>query len=109
MLSVGFDIGSSSIKCSIIDIESGTSIAQGFYPSEEMEIISSKPGWAEQNPETWWEYSRILFKQLIRKNKIDSSAIKSIGITYQMHGLVLVDENQKVIRNSIIWCDSRGC
>ncbi len=67
MLSVGFDIGSSSIKCSIIDIESGTSIAQGFYPSEEMEIISSKPGWAEQNPETWWEYSRILFKQLNRK------------------------------------------
>ncbi len=108
MLSVGFDIGSSSIKCSIINVESGACVAQGYYPTEEMEIISDKPGWAEQNPETWWEYSKILFKQLAEKDKIDKSAIKSIGITYQMHGLVLVDENHKIIRNSIIWCDSRG-
>ena len=108
MLSVGFDIGSSSVKCSIINIENGSTVASGNFPAEEMEIISTNPGYAEQDPNTWWNYSKTLFKKLTTENKIDLSAIKSIGITYQMHGLVLVDENQKVLRNSIIWCDSRG-
>lgn len=108
MLSLGYDIGSSSIKCTIIDLESGTVVAQGFYPKEEMEILSPKPGFAEQNPETWWEYTKLLTRQLLETHSIDAGAIRSIGISYQMHGLVLVDKNQRVLRPSIIWCDSRA-
>lgn len=108
MLSIGYDIGSSSIKCSIIDLENGKQLAQGFYPPEEMKILSPAPSWAEQNPEDWWDYLKVLTHQLFRDYNIDGSTVKSIGISYQMHGLVLVDENQKVLRPSIIWCDSRA-
>ncbi|MCX7797929.1 MAG: FGGY family carbohydrate kinase [Melioribacter sp.] len=108
MYSIGYDIGSSSIKCSILDIEKGKPVIQGYYPQEEMEIKSPKPGWAEQDPETWWEYVKILTRMLIEKSSIDVIQIKSIGISYQMHGLVVVDKNKKVLRPSIIWCDSRA-
>lgn len=108
MYSLGYDIGSSSIKASIIDIESGRLIAGGFYPEEEMKIDSPQPGFAEQNPETWWSHVKILTGKLIENEKIDGKQIKSIGISYQMHGLVLVDNEQNVIRPSIIWCDSRA-
>jgi len=108
VLSLGYDIGSSSIKASVIDIETGKLIANGFYPKEEMKIDSPKSGWAEQNPEMWWEYIKALTNIILKEKKINGADIKSIGISYQMHGLVLVDENQKVIRPSIIWCDSRA-
>lgn len=108
MLSVGFDIGSSSIKCAIIDTDKNAIVASGFYPRDEMKISSPKSGWAEQDPNAWWENAKTLFIQLASENKIDKSAIKSIGISYQMHGLVLVDKNGQVIRPSIIWCDSRA-
>ena len=108
MYSLGYDIGSSSVKCSIINIDSGIEIASGFYPENEMEISSPYPGWAEQNPEQWWEFTKTLTKKLLYENNIDSSLIKSIGISYQMHGLVIVDKNQNVLRPSIIWCDSRA-
>ncbi len=108
MYSLGYDVGSSSIKCSIIEIETGKVIAQGFYPDEEMSISSPKPGWAEQDPNTWWDYAKILTRKIIQNSGIDSHSIVSIGISYQMHGLVLVDKNQNVLRPSIIWCDSRA-
>ncbi|MGK9367501.1 xylulokinase [Melioribacter sp. Ez-97] len=108
MVSIGFDIGSSSIKCSLFDVETGRTIDSDFHPKEEMKISSPKPGWAEQSPETWWEYAKLLTKKLIAKNGIKPEAVKSIGISYQMHGLVLVDENRNVLRPSIIWCDSRA-
>jgi len=108
MLSLGYDIGSSSIKCAVLDCESGKTIAHGSYPPEEMEIQSPKPGWAEQDPELWWKYVITLTQKLLRENRIDPSLIKTIGISYQMHGLVLVDEQQRVLRPSIIWCDSRA-
>lgn len=108
MYSIGYDIGSSSIKCSILDVEKGKAVIQGYYPEQEMEIYSPKPGWAEQNPETWWEYVKILTRQLIQKANINVQQIKSIGISYQMHGLVVVDKNKQVLRPSIIWCDSRA-
>lgn len=108
MYSLGFDIGSSSIKASILDVESGTVVAEDFYPKEEMAISSPQPGFAEQNPETWWEYSKLLLKQLLKEKNVDGRKIKSIGISYQMHGLVLVDKEQNVLRPSIIWCDSRS-
>jgi xylulokinase len=108
MFSLGFDIGSSSIKASIIDIASGKILASDFYPKEEMAINSPHPGFAEQDPELWWNYSKFLLKKLLSESSIDGNEIKSIGITYQMHGLVLVDKNQKILRPSIIWCDSRA-
>jgi xylulokinase len=108
MFALGYDIGSSSIKCSIIEIESGATIAQGFYPAEEMKIESPQPGFAEQDPETWWQYAKLLTRQIISSNKIDAKSIRSIGISYQMHGLVLVDAQQHVLRPAIIWCDSRA-
>ncbi len=108
MLSFGYDVGSSSIKAAIIDIETGKLVASQFYPKEEMKIDSPKPGFAEQNPEMWWDYVKILTKDILNGYKIHGTEIKSIGISYQMHGLVLVDKNQNVIRPSIIWCDSRA-
>jgi xylulokinase len=108
MYSLGFDIGSSSIKASILDVDNGTVVAEDFYPKEEMAIDSPLPGFAEQNPETWWEYSKILLRQLLREKNVDGKKITAIGISYQMHGLVLVDKEQNVLRPSIIWCDSRA-
>lgn len=108
MYSLGFDVGSSSIKASILDVESGKVVADGFYPKEEMAINSPMPGFAEQDPEIWWQYSKLLLKQLVREKNLDGKKIKSIGISYQMHGLVLVDKDQNVLRPSIIWCDSRA-
>jgi xylulokinase len=108
MYALGLDIGSSSIKCAIFDCESGTSVAHGSFPAEEMEINSPQPGFAEQDPDMWWKYVVILTQQLLRQNSIDAAAVKSIGISYQMHGLVLVDDKQHVLRPSIIWCDSRA-
>jgi xylulokinase len=108
MYALGLDIGSSSIKCAIFDCEKGTAVARGSYPADEMTIDSPRPGFAEQDPEMWWKYVVILTQQLVRECSIDASAIKTIGISYQMHGLVLVDECQQVLRPSIIWCDSRA-
>ena len=108
MYSLGYDIGSSSIKCAILDCATGVTIAHGSYPSEEMPIHSPKPGWAEQDPEQWWAFVVTLTRQLVKEKNIDTSAIKAIGISYQMHGLVLVDAKQHVLRPSIIWCDSRA-
>lgn len=108
MLSIGYDIGSSSIKCSIINIEKGSVVSEGSYPSEEMEITSPKPNWAEQDPELWWKYIKIITKDLIKKGNVKAEEVVSIGLSYQMHGLVIVDKNHNVLRPSIIWCDSRA-
>ncbi len=108
MYAIGYDIGSSSVKASIVEIASGKNIAIGKYPESEMPIEASQPGCAEQNPEMWWESICILTKMLLSSSKIDPKNILCIGIGYQMHGLVLVDKNHNVLRNSIIWCDSRA-
>ena len=108
MLSLGYDIGSSSVKCALLDCETGTAIAHGSFPADEMEISSPKPGWAEQSPDQWWKCVVTLTRQLLLDEMIDPESIKSIGISYQMHGLVLVDKNQRPIRPAIIWCDSRA-
>jgi xylulokinase len=108
MFLLGFDIGSSSVKASLVNAENGTCIASAFYPKEEMPITAVKPGWAEQDPEMWWQNLTLATKEVLKKSKANPSDIKSIGISYQMHGLVLVDKNQQVLRPSIIWCDSRA-
>lgn len=108
MYLLGYDIGSSSVKASIVNAETGVCETSTFYPKEEMAIKAVVPGWAEQDPEMWWENLKLATKELLTKIAIKASDIKAIGISYQMHGLVLVDKQQKVLRPSIIWCDSRA-
>ena len=105
---IGLDIGSSSVKASIISGESGKCLASAFYPKQEMKITAVQSGWAEQKPEHWWKNLKLALKEVLNESKVDPSKIDSIGISYQMHGLVLVDKNQQVLRPSIIWCDSRA-
>lgn len=108
MYYLGYDIGSSSIKVAIVDVKSGKSLSTIHEPSNEMGIISTHPDWAEQDPELWWHHVCIGTKRIIHETNIDPSKIVSIGISYQMHGLVVVDKNGDPLRNAIIWCDSRA-
>ncbi len=108
MLLLGIDIGTSFIKVSVVDAATQRSVASAQYPEMETPIISLQSGWAEQSPDTWWEHTVKAIQKLIATNQFDSKNIAAIGISYQMHGLVLVDKNQKVLRDSIIWCDSRA-
>jgi xylulokinase len=108
MYLLGCDIGSSSIKASIVDRESGLTVASEFFPKDEAPIMAIKPGWAEQDPESWWTYLKLAIKGAIHQAAIRGEDIKAIGVSYQMHGLVLVDKRQEVLRPSIIWCDSRA-
>ncbi|MBN1599742.1 MAG: carbohydrate kinase [Bacteroidales bacterium] len=108
MYLLGFDIGSSSIKVNLVDAENGNSVASDFQPREEMKITALKAGWAEQDPELWWEQLKIATHNVLIESGIDKDDIVSIGISYQMHGLVCIDKSGNVIRPSIIWCDSRA-
>lgn len=108
MYLLGIDIGSSSIKVAIVDAASKKQIGVEQHPSREMDMIAIHTGWAEQHPTDWWTNLCIATNNLIARTSIDTHQIKSIGISYQMHGLVLVDKDHAVIRPSIIWCDSRA-
>ncbi len=105
---LGYDVGSSSVKASLVDSQTGQSIATAVSPDQEMAIQSPQSGWAEQDPVIWWKHIKTATTKLIQKSKISSDEIAAIGISYQMHGLVLVDKNHQVLRPSIIWCDSRA-
>ncbi len=106
MFSLGVDVGSSSVKVSLMEIESGVCVASATNPSSEMPIEAQQSGWAEQAPEMWWQYASEGIKQIGEKFAL--SEVRSIGITYQMHGLVVVDAEGTPLRKAIIWCDSRA-
>jgi xylulokinase len=108
MYLLGYDIGSSSIKAVIIDAATGANSGFAQSPTTEMAIAAPQTGWAEQSPETWWEHVCAATKKILKEQNIDPPDIKGIGISYQMHGLVVVDKNQRTLRPSIIWCDSRA-
>ncbi len=108
MYLIGYDIGSSSVKASIIEASTGQCVSSAFYPKQEMSIKALKPGWAEQEPEDWWKNLSLATVDIIKESGIDPRKIQAIGISYQMHGLVLIDKDRKVLRSSIIWCDSRA-
>jgi len=108
MLLLGIDLGSSSVKASVIDGETGKCLATAFYPPDEMKILALKPGWAEQEPETWWQNLKSSIRDCARQLGSRRNDIGAIGISYQMHGLVTIDKDLKVLRPSIIWCDSRA-
>lgn len=108
MYYIGYDIGSSSVKVAIVEAATGKKIINLHEPANEMEIIAYHKDWAEQDPEMWWEYCCIATKRAIKEANIEASKISGVGISYQMHGLVVVDKEGKSLRNSIIWCDSRA-
>lgn len=108
MYLLGYDIGSSSVKASLLDAQSGECLYTAFSPATEMSIQAPQTGWAEQDPEDWWQNLKIATKQILSHTRVEPASIKAIGISYQMHGLVLVDKQQKVLRPAIIWCDSRA-
>ncbi len=108
MLLLGIDIGTSFIKATVVDADTQQPVASAQYPETENPIISLQSGWAEQSPEMWWEHTVQAIGKLISTKKFDPENIEVIGISYQMHGLVIVDKQQKVLRDSIIWCDSRA-
>lgn len=101
-------MGSSSVKASVIDGESGNCLASAFYPKDEMKIIAKKPGWAEQEPDSWWSNLKLSIADCNNQLGKRKNEIGAIGISYQMHGLVTMDKNYNVLRPSIIWCDGRA-
>lgn len=108
MYLLGYDIGSSSVKACLVEANTGKIVASDFFPKEEMTITAAKPGWAEQDPAEWWANLKMAHQSVMTQSGIKAQDVKAIGITWQMHGLVLVDKDQNVLRPSIIWCDSRA-
>jgi xylulokinase len=108
MLLLGIDLGSSSIKVSVLDGETGRAVSSASYPPTEMEISAPVSGWAEQDPELWWKNFTLALAACLKPVGTKRKDIGAIGISYQMHGLVTVDKDRKVLRPSIIWCDSRA-
>lgn len=105
---LGYDIGSSSVKASLVNAETGKCVSSAFYPKVEATIIAVQPGWAEQNPENWWENLKLATQYVMSESGAKAEEVAAIGISYQMHGLVCVDKDQNVLRPAIIWCDSRA-
>lgn len=108
MYLLGYDIGSSSVKAALVNAETGACVASDFFPKSEAPIKALKPGWAEQDPESWWKYLSEATASVLAASGVTPADIKAIGISYQMHGLVLLDKERRVLRDAIIWCDSRG-
>ena len=108
MLLLGIDLGTSSVKVSVVDAATGKRLSSAQFPETEADIIAPHPGWAEQDPELWWEHVQLAILKCNSSGLYDPLDIGAVGIAYQMHGLVLVDKGQQVLRNAIIWCDGRA-
>ena len=105
---LGFDVGSSSVKASLVNADTGKCAASAFFPEHEAPILAVKAGWAEQDPQMWWDNAKLSLAKIMKETGVKGEEIKAIGISYQMHGLVCVDKDLKPLRPSIIWCDSRA-
>ena len=108
MYLLGYDIGSSSVKASLVNAGNGECVASAFYPKTEAPIKAERAGWAEQAPDDWWQYLKLATTDIMKQSGANQSEVKAIGISYQMHGLVCVDRELKPLRDAIIWCDSRA-
>ena len=108
MLLLGYDIGTSSVKAALVDAQTGQTVASAQYPDAEAPIMAKQPGWAEQDPEMWWEELKQATARVTAKAGGSLADVKAIGISYQMHGLVCVDKAGTPLRPSIIWCDGRA-
>ena len=105
---LGIDVGSSSVKASLVDSDTSLCAADAFFPEKEAPIMAVKAGWAEQEPQMWWDNAKLALHKIMNETGATGDDVAAIGISYQMHGLVCVDKNQQVLRPSIIWCDSRA-
>lgn len=108
MYLLGYDIGSSSVKAALVDAVTGKTVASDFYPKTEMSMQAIQAGWAEQDPEMWWSNLKLANASVLQQSGVNPADIKAIGISWQMHGLVMIDKDRKLLRPSIIWCDSRA-
>jgi xylulokinase len=108
MYLLGYDIGSSSVKASLVNADNGKCVASAFFPKTEAPILAVQSGWAEQDPAMWWQNLKLSTQAILAQSGVKGDEIAAIGISYQMHGLVCVDRNQQVLRPAIIWCDSRA-
>lgn len=108
MLLLGYDLGSSFVKASLLNGDTGQRVASASFPEKEMLIQAPEPGWAEQSPQSWWECARAVTRRLLETAAVPPEAIRAIGLSYQMHGLVLLDRDGVPLRPSILWCDSRA-
>lgn len=108
MYLLGVDVGSSSVKASLVNAESGKCVSSAFFPKSEAKIMASRPGWAEQDPQSWWDYMKQSIAAVMSASGAKPDEVSAIGISYQMHGLVCVDREKNAIRPAIIWCDSRA-
>jgi xylulokinase len=104
---LGYDVGSSSIKATVLSIDSGSAVATAVSPDRELEIRAPRPGWAEQDPEVWWQHLENATARLAGSG-VELRDVEAIGVSYQMHGLVCMDRGARVLRPAIIWCDSRA-
>ena len=107
-LLLGYDIGTSSVKASLVDVKTGCCVASCFWPQQEAPIIAKQTGWAEQEPTMWWDNLKVATQNVMKQAEAKGSDVLAIGISYQMHGLVCVDKEGEVLRPSIIWCDGRA-
>jgi len=105
---LGFDVGSSSVKASLVNADSGKCVSTAFFPEKEAPIMAQKAGWAEQEPDSWWQYAKQSLQKIMAEAGVKGEEIMAVGISYQMHGLVCVDKNLQPLRPAIIWCDSRA-
>ena len=105
---LGFDVGSSSVKASLVNAENGKCVSSAFFPGKEAPIKAVKAGWAEQEPDSWWQYAKQSLQKIMAEAQVKGEDIAAIGISYQMHGLVCVDKQLQPLRPAIIWCDSRA-
>ena len=105
---LGFDVGSSSVKASLVNADSGKCVSSAFFPEKEAPIQALKAGWAEQEPDSWWQYAKQGLQKIMAEAQVKGDDIAAIGISYQMHGLVCVDKDLNPLRPAIIWCDSRA-
>jgi len=108
MLLLGIDVGTSSVKVSVVDSQTQQCIGSAQFPDTESEIKSLQPGWAEQSPDMWWQHVQQAISRLSNSKGVNLKDVGAIGIAYQMHGLVVVNKEQTALRDSIIWCDSRA-
>lgn len=108
MYLLGYDVGSSSVKAALVETQTGKIAASAFHPKTEMPITAHKSGWAEQAPDMWWENLKLATADVLQQAKAKGDDVEAIGISYQMHGLVIVDKAGQPLRPSIIWCDSRA-
>ena len=105
---LGYDIGSSSVKASLVNADTGKCVSSAFFPKTEAAILAVQPGWAEQDPQNWWENLKLATQYVMTQSGAKPEEVAAIGISYQMHGLVCVDKEMNSLRPSIIWCDSRA-